>query len=276
MNKVLQLDKAAWLNIFNETFKYPPNLIVLESCSSTMDVARSVIKKEVIDIQDNILFCGESQFTACFALTQDSGRGRRNRKWESNNSGGIYLSIACFEAYNINLLNGFSLVIGLAIIRCLRSFDIIAQLKWPNDVFVDQKKIAGVLIETLPHANGAGSQLVIGIGLNVNQDQFEPNLNAISMRIVKNQHFKYEYVATELLRYTLEIFQEYVSNMPNNCFLPFKSEWWNNSNMAGRFVENLEMKISGTAIGISDFGALIVDDNGVIHEISVGDVGIVA
>jgi len=276
MDRVSLLKAADWLAIFKDMFKYPPNLIVLERCSSTMDIARQVLKKDISDLQSKLILLSESPFTACFSLAQDNGRGRRLRKWESNDSGGIYLSVACSNSINISSLNGFSLVIGLAIVRCLKSFDINAQLKWPNDVFVDKKKIAGVLIETIPLANGAGSQLIIGIGLNVNQELFDQNLNATSMLLVENKPFKYEYVAAKLLRYTLEIFEEYISKIPENCFLPFKSEWWKNSNMPGKFVENLELKISGTAVGLSDQGALIIENSGVLSEISVGDVGIVA
>ncbi len=115
---------------------------------------------------------------------QLSGRGQRGNTWESEPEKNILLSVLLrpkfLEPKNQYLLN---LIAGLAIVDCIKDF--IPQrnilLKWPNDVYIDEKKIAGVLVES--NLRGAGLESsIVGIGLNVNQLSFSIN-TATSMKL---------------------------------------------------------------------------------------------
>jgi BirA family biotin operon repressor/biotin-[acetyl-CoA-carboxylase] ligase len=105
---------------------------------------------------------------ACFAEEQTQGRGRRGRCWVSPSNSNIYMSLAWNPDILLGELGALSLVIGMSVIRALESIGIEqARLKWPNDVLVNDKKIAGILIETA-RSNDGSLIVIIGIGLNYN------------------------------------------------------------------------------------------------------------
>lgn len=104
--------------------------------------------------------------TICTAEQQTAGRGRRGRQWRSPFGGQIILSLYWqFDAKKS--VEGLSSVIGLAIVDCLKRYgakDI--GLKWPNDILLKGRKLAGILVELGSHKNGQ-LNVVIGIGLNL-------------------------------------------------------------------------------------------------------------
>lgn len=97
---------------------------------------------------------------------QSAGRGRRGRHWRSPLGANLYLSLRWSSDRGIAGLGGLSLVTGLAITRALRPFGIAIRLKWPNDLWIGQDKLGGILIEASGEHAGP-CRVVIGIGLNV-------------------------------------------------------------------------------------------------------------
>ncbi len=104
--------------------------------------------------------------SACFAECQTAGRGRRGRQWLSPLGAALYFSMWWQSQSNISELMGLSVSLGLAITRWLNQLGVPAQVKWPNDIYVTGKKIAGILVE-LEALNDGRGQAVIGVGLNV-------------------------------------------------------------------------------------------------------------
>ena len=100
------------------------------------------------------------------ALSQTAGRGRSGRSWLSSSEGSLTFSLAWKFRRPLHQLLGLPLAVGVALAETMVSFDIAAQLKWPNDVLLDGKKLAGVLIESTA-ARDQGVWAIIGIGLNV-------------------------------------------------------------------------------------------------------------
>lgn len=125
-----------------------------------------------------------------FAEQQTSGRGQRGNAWESrpgeNLTFSIVLAPVTLDASRQFML---SIAVSLAIVDTLAVFDIEAQVKWPNDIYVGDRKIAGILIEN----NVMGDKLsrsIVGIGLNVNQKKFSPDLpNPTSMALETGEQF---------------------------------------------------------------------------------------
>lgn len=112
--------------------------------------------------------CRQNQLLpfACVANKQTSGRGRRGRQWHSSSGVNITLSLAWGFDCRLDQLGMLSLAIGMAVVDVLRSIGIDdAMLKWPNDVTVNHRKIAGILIETVTLEGQLHA--VIGLGLNV-------------------------------------------------------------------------------------------------------------
>lgn len=113
---------------------------------------------------------------ACFAEQQTQGRGRRGKVWISPPHSSIYLSLAWKFAMPVSALSSLSLAIGVAVVRVLRGIGLAqAGLKWPNDVLVGERKIAGILIETM-HNTATATTAIIGIGLNFKMPEAAPQL----------------------------------------------------------------------------------------------------
>jgi BirA family biotin operon repressor/biotin-[acetyl-CoA-carboxylase] ligase len=96
---------------------------------------------------------------------QTAGRGRRGRRWHSPAGYGVLFSLGLALARPVRELGGVSIVAGVAAVRALRALGAAgAALKWPNDIMLGSGKLGGILVET--RAQGAGSAVVVGIGIN--------------------------------------------------------------------------------------------------------------
>lgn len=103
---------------------------------------------------------GSSGVHICLAEQQTSGRGRLGRSWTSPHTGNMYLSIL-WPSIHPAKRAGLSLAIGVAMAEALKTYGVSIQLKWPNDLIAQDKKLGGILIEATPRA------CVVGIGLNI-------------------------------------------------------------------------------------------------------------
>ncbi len=105
----------------------------------------------------------------CVAVNlQTHGRGRRGRTWQAGLGVGLTFSILKSFQCGASALSGLSLSVGLALIRALQQLGITkAKLKWPNDILIEGKKLAGILIELQGDMEGP-SYAIIGVGLNLN------------------------------------------------------------------------------------------------------------
>ncbi len=114
--------------------------------------------------QSDSLLAGK--VSACLAECQTAGRGRRGRQWVSPFGTNIYLSLACHYEGAPAELSGLSLACGVAVIRALVQHGIDdVGLKWPNDIYWQDKKLGGILIEVSGESEGP-CQAVMGLGLN--------------------------------------------------------------------------------------------------------------
>lgn len=118
-----------------------------------------------------------------WADVQSAGRGQRGHKWESREGENITFS-AIFEPTFLPATKQFLLseVVALAVVDALRYYGVGARIKWTNDIYVGDRKLAGILIEH--KLSGVNiSRTIAGIGLNVNQLEFSEDLpNPVSMR----------------------------------------------------------------------------------------------
>ena len=104
------------------------------------------------------------QLVLCAAEHQTAGRGRRGKIWHTPRQG-VTFSIAFSVDYAANELSGLSLLCGVAVCRSLHEIGVPALLKWPNDILVQESKLAGILVEIATSGNNV-STVIIGIGLN--------------------------------------------------------------------------------------------------------------
>ncbi len=113
----------------------------------------------------------------CLAEYQTNGRGRRGRQWISPFGSNLYLSMYWRLDAGMAAAMGLSLVIGIAAVEALEAMGIEGvKLKWPNDLYYQDKKLAGILVEMSGQAGGA-AHLVIGMGLNIGMPDVQPNID---------------------------------------------------------------------------------------------------
>jgi len=137
----------------------------------------------------------------CLTDKQTKGRGQYDRQWESETGQNLTFSIV-FTPQTKERFHVLTLACALAIVEHLNKLldDGEACIKWPNDVLINQKKVAGLLTETMFSGNKL-DRLVVGIGLNVNQLQFSSELssNATSVKIAHGKSVARERLLSELL-----------------------------------------------------------------------------
>ena len=112
-----------------------------------------------------IEFANPNEYCLCVAESQTKGRGRNLKKWQSPKYENIYMSLSFSTDQEFKNFSSFSLVSALAVHNVLLRQNIFTEIKWPNDIYLNKKKIGGILIEAF--AKGRENLIVVGIGLNV-------------------------------------------------------------------------------------------------------------
>ncbi len=211
------------------------------------------------------------------AKTQTAGRGRLNRKWESP-KGGIWLSILLRPDFDISHVSLFSLAASLALaIAIEKKFKIKPKLKWPNDVTINDKKVAGILIDASIETNKI-DYLIAGIGINfrIEPKQITKKIMGkdarygITTLIKKDQISDPANFIQEFL-YQLEIIHK---KMMIGDIKEIRIEWIKRSSTIGKNVKVITATstISGKALSIDENGSLVISTKNKIQRVVAGDV----
>jgi len=213
--------------------------------------------------------------SVCLAEMQHAGRGRRGRRWVSPFAANLYLSLLWRSAAGAAGLGGLSLVAGIAVLRCLREFGVdSAGLKWPNDILADSAKLAGILIDVVGESSGPCA-VIIGVGINVAMpppaaadiDQTWIDLQTLTGCAISRNR-----LAACLLDHVLPA----ISAFEAEGLQPFLEEWRCHDIVDGRQVD-LRLAnevIRGTARGIDEGGALLVDTDTGRRRFASGEVSV--
>ncbi len=142
--------------------------------------------------------------TVVITENQTKGRGRQANKWISTQGKSLTFSIIIYPNALPSQINIYSLIAGLAITDCLNTYDIQAQLKWPNDILISGKKVGGILCES-KISGGVIKSMVIGIGLNVNENikEFPEDLrnNVTSLMIESGKRSQLEELLANIINH---------------------------------------------------------------------------
>ena len=218
----------------------------------------------------------DSGAAAPFVVTaerQTAGRGRRGRKWVSPFAENIYYSLVLRMDGGMRQLEGLSLVVGLAVLSALRAVGLSdAGLKWPNDVLVGNKKIAGILLELVGDPADV-CHVVLGIGINVNMrlasevDQAWTSVFLESGRLVSRN---------TLISRLNDSLLMYLKRHAAEGFTAIQAEWEQNHLWQGREVSLIAgvHQVDGTVMGIDQQGALRMSVNGEVKVYSGGELSL--
>lgn len=218
----------------------------------------------------------ESSGIICVAEQQTAGKGRRGRRWVSPFGSNIYMSVLWHFQEGPASLSGLSLAIGVAVIKALKKHGIQeAGLKWPNDIYWQQKKLGGILIEVSGESNGPCSA-VIGLGLNlylpeqqasaIEQDWVDiRQILGVSNKLSRNQ----------LLATLIEQMVSITADYTESAFAQYRDEWREYDCMQGQQVSLFmgNRQIDGIVQGINDDGLLLLKtQEGQVQSFASGEV----
>jgi BirA family transcriptional regulator, biotin operon repressor / biotin---[acetyl-CoA-carboxylase] ligase len=242
-------------------------------------IGRNFIYSDEIGSTNSELLAGKQQYkktgTVYLAEKQLEGKGRKNRVWNSakglNLTFSILLTKETISQINMSHIN---LAASLAVSTAIENLcQLKTELKWPNDVLIEKKKVAGILIETSIKGKSV-DRAVVGIGINLNQIAFqgEFNLEPTSLKLELRMEIDRENILAEILNIFEEMLIELEQN-PANVI----DDWRNKCQMIGdkiTITENDKI-IRGIFHDIDDEGYLLLKVNNDIEKIHFGDVSLI-
>lgn len=230
--------------------------------------------KAVVDSTNSSVggICNDGhRYTVLLAEKQEAGRGRRGRCWVSPFARNIYMSVRFELQGGPEALAGLSLVAGLAVADALKSSAIPGlALKWPNDVLVEGRKLAGILVELQGEAT-TGWTVVVGVGLNHSME--EGDAVAIDQPWASLDHYsgvgrnQCAALLISSLIFKLEEFRQ-------GGFAPFLESWMALDYFKGQTVEALDGGILGSARGVDIAGNLLVETASGLESVNAGEVSV--
>ncbi len=242
------------------------NVVVLEKIASTNDYLKALSE-------------GNQDIIACLAETQTAGKARLQRQWYSPFADNVYLSLLCPFDKDISELSGLSLVVGLAVCRAINSVieipSELLKIKWPNDIVLEGKKLAGTLIEIQAESNGF-CQVIIGVGLNVNMKkagQTDIDQNWTSLANTVNAYIDRNQLVPDIIDTVID----YLEKFSSQGLEVFQSEWQQRDCLTNSHISLVSGKkiITGLYLGINKYGHLQVkNEAGQMLAFSSGDASI--
>ena len=213
--------------------------------------------------------------TIIIAKKQTGGRGRMKRKWKSP-VGGIWMSIIIHPKFDVSLTTLVPIAVSLALcIAIEKTLKIKPELKWPNDVTVNGKKVAGVLIDTSIISNEI-EHMIIGVGINFKIKPIElantikktPNFYGVTSLVKKDEN------SLPLLHQFLYELENIFQMIDSKHTRKIIKQWTKRSSTLGRNVSIVTVngRMNGKAVKIDNDGALIISKGKKVEKILVGDI----
>ena len=221
-------------------------IILFEKLASTNDFLKNNINSQKI--------------TVCLTEMQTHGRGRLGRIWHSPFGKNIYLSMQYTFSKDISELSGLSLVVALAVTKAIALVTAIkhTKIKWPNDIFLDDEKIAGILIDSQAETNGF-CHTIIGIGINVNMDDANKrDINQPWGSLSKKLGHSVDRNALSAV--LINILLDYLERFSEYGLSDFINEWNEKDYLSKKTINMVSgtKQFSGIATGITQQGFLLL------------------
>ncbi len=237
-------------------------ILFFKSIKSTMDYAKKIAERD------------EPEGTVVIADYQSHGRGRFGRIWKANPGENILMSIILRPKIPLERFSIFPFLSAVAVAESIeKNANIKVTTKWPNDLLINGKKFCGILMEASITAE-SGDFIILGIGINVNQSEFPPEIRdyATSLYLSTGKIYDRTELVKDILR-QLEINYENLNK--SNDFKSVFERWKKRCEMLGKRIKVIlsGKEITGKAIDVDDMGFLLLeDDNSRIIKLSSGDV----
>ena len=237
-------------------------IFISQSTGSTNDDAKNFLLKQ-------------SSFLSIHASEQQiAGKGRNGKKWISPKGKNIYLSIGWLSNLQYSQLDGLSLAIGTILATSLNKFtQNKVGIKWPNDLLIKNKKISGILIETIDLNNQVG--VVIGIGINVHMSK-EEGKEIDQSWIALDEVTRTKNDRNEIIGDIVNKVFQLTSVFADEGFKPYKKDYESLDVLTGKEcsinIEGVDKTVE--VLGVNDKGEILVKEGSEYLNLRYGEVSI--
>lgn len=246
--------------------------IALRGSEPTIGREISVYKQtdSTADLIERLAVDRSEEGMVIFAEAQAKGRGRRGRKWVSPTGAGLWFSVLLRPTWPPQAVTRITILSAVALVNALREVcDLPAQLKWPNDVLLNGKKVAGILTEM--EADSDSVRFVnLGIGVNVRPIDFPPEVQPIATTVddVAGRAVRRVDLAVSILAHL----DRYYKQASTDGFDSITRAWGDHCATLGKRVTILvgARRVEGQAMALDENGSLLVRDDAGRTECIVG------
>jgi BirA family biotin operon repressor/biotin-[acetyl-CoA-carboxylase] ligase len=228
----------------------------------TIDSTNSYLKRNYKDL---------NHFSWVITDEQTQGRGRLHHIWTGSKNS-LMCSVLLKEEINLSIINLYPLIAAQSLHKVLSNYHDEIKIKWPNDLYIDDKKIAGILTESNIQSNQVLS-IIIGFGINLNQSSFSNDLKDIASSLYLNTHQTYD---KKLILNLLSI--QLLIDLKNYQHNPLDVIGYCNTH---NYLKDLNITyiddnqlIDAKALYINNQGQLVVEINAELKALNSGDVSI--
>lgn len=250
--------------------RMPYKIIELDTVDSTNNYA----KRELLGIENR---------TVIKALSQTSGRGQRGNVWKSDAGRNLLLSVVI--KYNSDNCNfqipassqmAISCMTALSVVKALESLHIEARIKWPNDIYIGDRKVCGILIENSINGSLLSSS-IIGVGINVNQLDFDDDIpNPISLAQCTGLSYDIDEVMLVFLHEFDKLLTQFAyGRMDYELLRSIYTEHLWQLNRTREFIDRRSPQVTpftGMIRGILNDGRLVIETDGGTREFAFNEV----
>ena len=222
------------------------NLIELDIVDSTNEYLKRLIKES--DVEEG---------TVIFADFQTKGKGQKDGYWESEKGKNLTFSIILYPTFlDVQKQFYLSMSISLGIIEFLSHLSVKSKIKWPNDIYVNKNKVAGILIENSIKKNLIASSIV-GIGVNLNQEEFKsgaPNPSSLYLELNKT------YDPGNAYKILISYLNKWVNLLYNSNYKKIRTRYKKNLYLISKKTSftDINGKFDGRIIDVEESGTIII------------------
>lgn len=237
-----------------------------------------IYKFETIDSTNKYAknLCNTNPKTGTIIISneQTNGRGRFGNSWESSKNNGLYYSIIFRKEFENLKYETLTLFICLGITKLLEDYSISSNIKWPNDILINHKKVCGILCESI--SNTYGEFIIAGIGINLyhNKNDFPNELRekATSLKLNTPKIIIKNYFINSFTNYLFKYYNYFLSNNFEN----FLHEYTDKSYLLNKkiYIKLNENEVNGTVYGFNNFGHLLLKTDNEIISINSGEISL--
>lgn len=214
--------------------------------------------------------------TVVVAETQTAGKGRKGRRWISSYGKGLYFSVLLKPHLEISFLSKLSLLFVYAVFETLQKYlpeQLSLKIKWPNDIYLNGKKLAGFLIDTAVENNEI-TKVIVGIGININNqlEDFQDLDVATSLKIETGKMFDRKELLAAVLKSIEEEYYQFLETKFFNIKKIEKNLLWLFESV--KIVDDGKTLFEGVIEGLNDDGALKIKSGDELKLVYVGELSV--